>query len=63
MIEQLDPSTTVLFIEHDIDVAFKIADKISVLYFGQILAEGKEAEIRGNPKVAEVYLGLDAQHA
>jgi len=59
MIEQLDPSTTVLFIEHDIDVAFKIADKISVLYFGQILAEGKEAEIRGNPKVAEVYLGLD----
>jgi branched-chain amino acid transport system ATP-binding protein len=59
MIDQLDPSTTVLFIEHDIDVAFKIADKISVLYFGQILAEGKEAEIRGNPKVAEVYLGLD----
>ncbi len=63
MIEQLDSSTTVLFIEHDIDVAFKIADKTSVLYFGQILAEGKEAEIRGNPKVAEVYLGLDTQHA
>ncbi len=59
MIDQLDPSTTVLFIEHDIDVAFKIADRISVLNFGQILAEGKEAEIRGNPKVAEVYLGLD----
>ena len=63
MIEQLDPSTTVLFIEHDIDVAFKIADTISVLYFGQILAEGKEAEIRGNPKIAEIYLGLDAQYA
>jgi branched-chain amino acid transport system ATP-binding protein len=63
MIEQLDPSTTILFIEHDIDVAFKIADKTSVLYFGQILAEGEEAQIRGNPKVAEVYLGLDTQHA
>jgi branched-chain amino acid transport system ATP-binding protein len=63
MIEQLDPSTTVLFIEHDIDVAFKIADTISVLYFGQILAEGKEAEIRGNPKIAEIYLGLDTQYA
>ncbi len=60
MIDQLDPSTTVLFIEHDIDVAFRIADRISVLYFGQLLAEGKETEIRGNPKVAEVYLGLDS---
>ncbi len=63
MLEQLDPSTTVLFIEHDLDVAFKVADRTSVLYFGQILAEGKENEIRGNPKIAKVYLGLDAQHA
>ena len=63
MIEQLDPSTTVIFIEHDIDVAFKIADKVTVLYFGQILAEGKEDEIRGNSKIAEVYLGLDSRHA
>jgi len=63
MIEQLDPSNTVLFIEHDLDVAFKIADKVSVLYFGQILAEGKEDEIRGNSKIAEVYLGLDSRHA
>lgn len=60
MIDEMDPSTTVLFIEHDIDVAFRIADRISVLNFGQILAEGKEMEIRGNPRVAEVYLGLDS---
>jgi branched-chain amino acid transport system ATP-binding protein len=58
MMERLDQSTTVLFIEHDMDVAFKMADTISVLHYGQILAEGNETEIRGNPKVAEVYLGL-----
>ncbi len=57
MMERLDPSTTILFIEHDMDVAFKMADTISVLHYGQILAEGDEAGIRGNPKVAEVYLG------
>jgi len=57
MMERLDRSTTVLFIEHDMDVAFKMADTISVLHYGQILSEGKESDIRGNPKVAEVYLG------
>lgn len=58
MMERLDRLTTVLFIEHDMDVAFKMADTISVLHYGQILAEGDEAGIRGNPKVAEVYLGV-----
>jgi branched-chain amino acid transport system ATP-binding protein len=58
MMERLDPLTTVLFIEHDMDVAFKMADTISVLHYGRILAEGKEDEIRGNTKVVEVYLGL-----
>lgn len=58
MMERLHQSTTVLFIEHDMDVAFKMADTISVLHYGQILAEGDEAGIRGNPKVAEVYLGV-----
>lgn len=63
MMERLDRSTTVLFIEHDMDAAFKMADTISVLHYGQILLEGKENEIRGNRKVAEVYLGLNAYDA
>jgi branched-chain amino acid transport system ATP-binding protein len=58
MVKALDPSTTVLFIEHDMDVAFQMADKITVLYYGSVLAEGTEDEIRGNASVAEVYLGL-----
>lgn len=60
MVRSLDPSTTVLFIEHDMDVAFQMADRITVLNFGTVLAEGTEEEIRGNPRVSEVYLGLDS---
>jgi branched-chain amino acid transport system ATP-binding protein len=63
MVRSLDPSTTVLFIEHDMDVAFQMADKITVLYYGSVLAEGTEDEIRGNPNVAEVYLGLEGDNA
>ncbi|MBI5586634.1 MAG: ABC transporter ATP-binding protein [Deltaproteobacteria bacterium] len=59
MVRSLDPSTTVLFIEHDMDVAFQMADRITVLNYGTVLAEGTEEEIRSNPKVSEVYLGLD----
>lgn len=63
MIRSLDESTTVLFIEHDMDVAFQMADAITVLHYGTVLAEGDEGEIRGNPQVAEVYLGLEATDA
>jgi branched-chain amino acid transport system ATP-binding protein len=63
MVRSLDPSTTVLFIEHDMDVAFQMADRITVLNFGTVLAEGTEEEIRGNPRVSEVYLGLDGNEA
>lgn len=63
MVRTLDPSTTVLFIEHDMDVAFQMADRITVLNFGTVLAEGTEEEIRGNPRVSEVYLGLDGNEA
>lgn len=63
MVNELDPSTTVLFIEHDMDVAFQMADRITVLYYGSVLAEGTEEDIRGNPEVADVYLGLEANNA
>lgn len=63
MVRSLESSTTVLFIEHDMDVAFQMADKITVLYYGSVLAEGTEEEIRGSPRVAEVYLGLENDDA
>ena len=57
MLKNIDETISMIIIEHDMDVAFKMADTISVLHYGQILSEGKESDIRGNPKVAEVYLG------
>jgi branched-chain amino acid transport system ATP-binding protein len=56
-IKGLPREITIILIEHDMDVAFEIADRITVLYFGSVLAEGPPGEIRGNEKVTEVYLG------
>ena len=56
---------TLIFIEHDMDIVFKIAQTIRVLSYGQVLAEGTADEIRANPAVIEAYLGqsFDADHA
>lgn len=50
---------TVLFIEHDMDIVFKIAQKIYVLKYGAVLAEGTADEIRSNQDVIDAYLGSD----
>ncbi len=50
----------VLFTEHDMDVVFAHADRILVLNRGQLIAEGKPAEVRANARVQEVYLGSGA---
>ena len=48
---------TLLFTEHDMEVVFGIADRISVLYFGKILCTGIPEEVRADPEVKRVYLG------
>jgi branched-chain amino acid transport system ATP-binding protein len=48
---------TLIFIEHDMDIVFKIAQTIRVLCYGRVLAEGTPAEIRGHPEVIAAYLG------
>ncbi|MDR5694550.1 MAG: ABC transporter ATP-binding protein [Armatimonadota bacterium] len=57
IIRSLDPTITVLLIEHDMDVAFEVADRITVLHFGRVLAEGTKAEIKANREVQNIYLG------
>lgn len=57
MLKNLPRNITVLLIEHDMDVAFAMADRVTVFYIGQVLAAGTPSEVRGNPKVQEIYLG------
>ena len=47
---------TILIVEHDMEVVMELADRITVLHYGEILAEGTPQEIQQNPKVLEVYL-------
>jgi branched-chain amino acid transport system ATP-binding protein len=59
ILRRLPRDTTVLMIEHDMDVAFELADRITVLHQGRLLAEGNVEAIRNNPQVIEIYLGSD----
>jgi branched-chain amino acid transport system ATP-binding protein len=59
ILRSLPRETTVLMIEHDMDVAFELADRITVMHQGRLLAEGNVEVIRNNPQVADIYLGSD----
>jgi branched-chain amino acid transport system ATP-binding protein len=61
LIRTLSAGKTLVMVEHDMGVVFDLADRISVLVYGQIIATGPPDEIRGNAAVQEAYLGT-AQH-
>ncbi len=57
LLKNITKDVTKVIIEHDMHVVFSLADKISVLAQGAIIAEGMPDEIKGHPKVREAYLG------
>ena len=58
LIASLPRPLSVLMIEHDMTVVFSVADRITVLYYGKILASGTPADIQANARVREIYLGV-----
>jgi branched-chain amino acid transport system ATP-binding protein len=62
VIAQLPRDVTILFIEHDMGLVFRFAERITVLVAGKVLTEGTPEQIATDPRVREVYLG-EAEHA
>ena len=56
LVRRIAKNLTILIVEHDMQVVMELCDRITVLHYGAILAEGTPAEIQENPKVLEVYL-------
>jgi len=57
LIAGLDRTLTIVIVEHDMDVVFRLADRVSVLHEGRVIADGTAADVRGDTRVNEVYLG------
>lgn len=64
LIRKVTENKTLIMVEHDMGVVFGLADRISVLVYGEIIATGRPEDVRGNPKVQEAYLGaaLEDEH-
>ncbi len=61
LIDSLPSSLTILIVEHDMDVVFSLADHITVLHYGQIISQGRPDQVRANPRVQEIYLGVNGR--
>jgi branched-chain amino acid transport system ATP-binding protein len=60
ILHALDPAIAVLLIEHDMDVAFAFAERVTVLHQGRVLTDGRTEEVSSNRDVQQIYLGTAA---
>ena len=63
LIERLKQSYTILLVEHDMDVVFRLADRISVMVSGRMIATGSVDDVRANAQVRTAYLGEEEARA
>jgi ABC-type branched-subunit amino acid transport system ATPase component len=56
LVRRIAKDLTVVIVEHDMEVVMGLAKTITVLHYGEVLAEGTPAQIQANPRVQEVYL-------
>jgi branched-chain amino acid transport system ATP-binding protein len=57
LLQSIPKDVTIVMIEHDMDAALDFAERITLLHFGEVIVEGTRAEVVGNPRTREVYLG------
>jgi branched-chain amino acid transport system ATP-binding protein len=57
LLKSIPRDVTVIMIEHDMDTALDLADRITLLHFGEVIVEGTRAEVVADPRTREVYLG------
>lgn len=57
LVERVTQGKTLIIVEHDMDVVFSLANRITVIHYGEVLASGRPEEIRHNQRVKEAYLG------
>jgi branched-chain amino acid transport system ATP-binding protein len=56
LVRRIASNLSILIVEHDMQVVMELAHRITVFHYGRVLAEGRPADIQGNPRVQEVYL-------
>jgi branched-chain amino acid transport system ATP-binding protein len=61
LIERLTQGKTLVIVEHDMEVVFRMAHRITVIYYGQVLASGAPEEIRRDQRVKDAYLGEERE--
>ena len=59
LLNSLPRAQTLLVIEHDMDVAFELTNRVTVLHFGKVVADGLGDAVKANPLVQEIYLGTE----